>query len=97
MAAGALNGQRRVAIARHLDRAELWLGADVPVEVLHALDHAGAGHLGEIPFEFPPAQREGRTADSGKANTEFSRAERTRVSCPCTNGDEADSAMKCGM
>ena len=33
---------------------------------------------------------------SGKANTEFSRAESNSVSLPCTNGDDADSAMKCG-
>jgi len=32
----------------------------------------------------------------GKANTEFSRAESNSVSTPCENGDEADSAMKCG-
>ena len=29
--------------------------------------------------------------------TEFSRAESKAVSCACTNGLDADSAMKCGM
>ena len=38
----------------------------------------------------------GARPDSGNANTEFSRAESNRVSTPCTNGDEALSAMKCG-
>ena len=39
----------------------------------------------------------GARPDSGKANTEFSRAEWNPVSVPCTKGEEADSAMKCGM
>ncbi len=39
----------------------------------------------------------GARPDIGNANTEFSRAESNCVSCPCTKGDEADSAMKCGM
>ena len=39
----------------------------------------------------------GARPDIGKANTELSRAESNCVSWPCTNGDDADSAMKCGM
>jgi hypothetical protein len=39
----------------------------------------------------------GARPDIGKADTELSRAESKLVSCPCTNGDEADSAMQCGM
>ena len=39
----------------------------------------------------------GARPDIGKANTEFSRAESNCVSWPCTNGEDADSAMKCGM
>ena len=40
---------------------------------------------------------QGARPDSGNANTELSRAESNAVSWPCTNGLEADSAMKCGM
>jgi hypothetical protein len=32
----------------------------------------------------------------GNANTEFRRAESNRLSFPCTKGDDADSAIKCG-
>ena len=32
----------------------------------------------------------------GNANTELSRAELNSVSLPCTNGDDDDSAIKCG-
>ncbi|MCY1373426.1 hypothetical protein D9M69_607010 [compost metagenome] len=33
---------------------------------------------------------------SGKANTEFSRAELKSVSRRCTKGEDAESAMNCG-
>ncbi len=39
----------------------------------------------------------GARPDKGKANTELSRADWKPVSTPWTKGDEADSAMKCGM
>ena len=39
----------------------------------------------------------GARPDSGNANTEFSRAEWKPVSTPWMYGDDADSAMKCGM
>ena len=35
--------------------------------------------------------------DSGNANTELRRDESNAVSSPWKNGDDADSAMKCGM
>lgn len=38
----------------------------------------------------------GARPDIGKALTEFMRAEANPVSTPCTNGDDAASAMKCG-
>src|SRR5690606_41508423 len=38
----------------------------------------------------------GARPESGNENTEFSLAEWKPVSMPCTNGDDADSAMKCG-
>ena len=41
-------------------------------------------------------ERNGARPLSGKANTEFSRADSNSVSPRCKNGDEADSAMKCG-
>ena len=39
----------------------------------------------------------GARPDSGKANTELSRAESNPVSVPWMNGDDADSAIRCGM
>ena len=39
----------------------------------------------------------GARPDSGNANTEFRRAESKPVSSPCTNGDDAASAIRCGM
>ena len=45
--------QRRVAHA-DFQRAEFWLGADVPVKILHGFDHAKAAHLVKISVEFCP-------------------------------------------
>ncbi len=39
----------------------------------------------------------GARPESGKANTELSRADWKPVSVPCTYGDEAESAIRCGM
>ena len=62
---GALDGQRRIADA-DLDRAEFGLGPDVPVEVLHAGDDAGAAHAFEVIREFGPFQHAGRGAAQRK-------------------------------
>ena len=55
--------------------------------------HLGEVDVGEV---VPAAGVNGARPLIGKANTEFRRAESNSVSRPCTNGDEADSAMKCG-
>ena len=62
---GTLDGQWRVEHP-DLDGAELGLGADVPVKVLHALDHTGAGHLVEVGGEIVPGQCKRRAARQGK-------------------------------
>jgi hypothetical protein len=92
----AMDGQRRVEDA-HFHGAELGLGTDIPVKILHAVNHARGRHLGEVALEVLPVQANGARPESGNANTELRRAESNAVSWPCTKGLDADSAMKCGI
>ena len=74
---GALDGQRGVEDA-DFNGAEFGLGANVPVEVLHAAHHAGVRHLVEIGLEILPRQRHGRTARERKGKH---RIEPRRIKC----------------
>jgi len=51
---GVAERQRRIHHP-HLDGAEVRAGADVPVQILNAVDHAGGAQAAEQPLELLPA------------------------------------------
>jgi hypothetical protein len=78
---GLLDRQRRVEHAQ-LDGAELGLGPDVPVEVLHLCTTPVRVILSKNTPNSSQVSTKGARPDSGNANTEFSRAEWKPCRCP---------------
>ena len=93
---GVVQARRDVADPR-LQRREAVGGADVPPDLGGVLDHPDIDEGRDGAFVYPPSfrMRGGRPVRGRLSKTEEAVAARP-VSMPCQNGEEVESASRCG-